>query len=109
VIRSVLQLRAKPGKESALETFYHEREIIKRARRFPGCQDATLLRSVDSGPATHLVIADWDDAAAYARWVADPYRASVAAELTDLLDLSPDEQVLAGLYAPVTPLPPEQF
>lgn len=100
MIRSVLTLRARRGMSQAVEEFYREHGIIERALRFPGCRGVTLLRSADGGPDTHLVVAEWDDAAAYQRWVADPWRARTSAALADLLDAG----VTAGrLYEPVAP------
>ena len=86
MIRSVLALRAKPGQSQAVEDFYRDRGIIEKAVRFPGCRGVMLLRSTDGGPDTHIVVADWDDAAAYAGWVADPWRAGVGADLANLID-----------------------
>ncbi|NUR94446.1 MAG: hypothetical protein HOV67_04210, partial [Kribbellaceae bacterium] len=80
MVRSVLTLRA--ADSGALEELYAEHGILARARRFPGCRDALLLRAVGhdrtSGPATHLVIADWDTAADYQRWVVDPWRVALS-------------------------------
>lgn len=101
MIRSVLALRARKGQAEAVEDLYRERGVLDRARRFPGCRGAALLRCTGDGPGTHLVIADWDDADAYRRWVADPWRASVSAELTELLDTAAGEPLIGGLYEPV--------
>lgn len=113
MIRSVLTLRAREGRLTAVEEFYGSRGILDRARLFPGCRGTNLWRIAGSGSAdstspgaspssfTHLVIADWDSAAAYAGWVADPWRAEVAADLAELLDLSQDKQMIAGLLEPV--------
>jgi heme-degrading monooxygenase HmoA len=98
VIRSVLTLRAAAGKAGALEEFYAEHRILSRARTFAGCRDALLLRSVDGSPATHLVIADWDTAADYRRWVEDPWRAAVSRQLAALLDTESDEPVVGGVF-----------
>jgi heme-degrading monooxygenase HmoA len=98
VIRSVLSLRAAPGQRSALERFYDRHAVLDRARRFRGCRDAVLLRSVDNTTAvTHLVIADWDTAEDYRRWVEDPWRATLAPQLADLLD-SGGEPLVGGLF-----------
>lgn len=108
MVTSVLTLTARAGRSGALEDLYAQRGVLERAARFPGCRGATLLRSTDDGPATHLVIADWDDAAAYAGWVADPWRATVAEELSGLLELSPGSAVVAGLYEAVASPPSGQ-
>jgi heme-degrading monooxygenase HmoA len=102
MIRSVLALRAKHGKSQALEDFYREHGIIERALRFRGCHAVTLLRATDGGPDTHLVVADWDDSAAYQRWVTDPWRTGNSAALAELLDAEADAPVIGRLYQPVT-------
>src|SRR5580698_6854233 len=98
VIRSVLTLRAAAGRAGALEEFYERHGVLARAREFDGCRGAVLLRATDDGPATHLVIADWDEAADYRRWVDDPWRAALSRELADLLDTTPGEPVVGGLF-----------
>ncbi|MEH3076688.1 putative quinol monooxygenase [Quadrisphaera setariae] len=90
MITSVLQLSARPGSEQAVDDLYAERGVLDRSRAFPGCRGAVLLRTVEgslaSGSATHVVIAQWDDEAAYAAWVADPWRNEVGDALAPLLD-----------------------
>ncbi|WP_180357958.1 putative quinol monooxygenase [Streptomyces sp. NP160] len=90
MITSVLQLSARPGSEQAVDDLYAERGVLDRSRAFPGCRGAVLLRTVEgtlaAGSATHVVIAQWDDEAAYAAWVADPWRNEVGAALAPLLD-----------------------
>lgn len=98
MIRSVLTLRAVTGQARALEEFYKEQGILDRARRFGGCRDVQLLRSVDGGVATHLVIADWDSAADYQRWVDDPWRAAVTRRLVELLDTGSDGPLVGGVF-----------
>jgi heme-degrading monooxygenase HmoA len=103
VVRSVLTLRAAAGQAAALEEFYAEHRILERAREFDGCQSALLLRSVGDSPATHLVIADWDTAADYRRWVDNPWRAAVSGQLAALLDNRGDEPLVGGVFELVTP------
>lgn len=98
MIRSVLALRAAQGKAGLLEEFYRDHAILARAREFPGCQSAALLRATAGVSATHLVIADWDAAEDYHRWVADPWRAAVSRQLAALLDTAPDQPVVGGLF-----------
>ncbi|MFG2040539.1 antibiotic biosynthesis monooxygenase family protein [Dactylosporangium sp. NPDC048998] len=98
MIRSVLTLRAAAGQAGALEAFYAEHGILERARRFQGCRDALLLRSVDGGPATYLVIADWDTAADYRRWIEDPWRVAMSRQLAAVLDTNADEPVVGALF-----------
>lgn len=98
MIRSVLTLRAAAGQSTALEKFYEEHAVLQRAREFAGCRDAALLRAAEGGPATYLVIADWDTAADYRRWVADPWRVALSRQLAALLDTGSDEPIVGGLY-----------
>jgi hypothetical protein len=101
MIRSVLTLRA--ADTGALEDLYAGHGILARARRFPGCRDALLLRSVDGGPATHLVIADWDTAADYQHWVEDPWRVALSRQLAAVLDTSSGEPIVGALFELVVP------
>lgn len=101
MIRSVLTLRA--ADTGALEDLYAGHGILARARRFPGCRDALLLRSVDGGPATHLVIADWDTAADYQHWVDDPWRVALSRQLAAVLDTSSGEPIVGALFELVVP------
>jgi heme-degrading monooxygenase HmoA len=103
VIRSVLTLRAAAGRAGALEEFYAEHRILERACAFDGCHSALLLRSVDDSPATHLVIAEWDTAADYRRWVDDPWRAALSGQLAALLDTGGDEPLVGGVFELVAP------
>jgi heme-degrading monooxygenase HmoA len=98
VIRSVLSLTAAPGRARELEDFYAAHGVLARAKEFDGCQDAVLLRASGDGAATHLVIADWDTAADYQRWVDDPWRDAVSRQLAELLDAGEGEPVIGGLF-----------
>jgi antibiotic biosynthesis monooxygenase (ABM) superfamily enzyme len=98
MIRSVLALRAAPGQSKALEDFYEQHAVLRRAREFAGCRDAVLLRAAAGGPVTHLVIADWDTAADYQRWAADPWRVALSRHLAALLDTRSDEPIVGELY-----------
>jgi antibiotic biosynthesis monooxygenase (ABM) superfamily enzyme len=98
VIRSVLSLRAAGGDTAALESYYADQQILERAREFPGCRDAVLLRAIDGGAVTHLVTADWDGPEDYQRWVQDPWRVAVSRRLADLLDTESDELVVGGVF-----------
>ncbi|PWJ49555.1 Quinol monooxygenase YgiN [Quadrisphaera granulorum] len=105
MITSVLQLSARPGNEQAVDDLYADLGVLDRSRAFPGCRGAVLLRTVEgalaAGGATHVVIAEWDDEAAYAAWVADPWRNDVGAALAPLLDAGAAPRAGAVL-APVT-------
>ncbi|HEX7660620.1 MAG TPA: hypothetical protein VF444_14195 [Pseudonocardiaceae bacterium] len=97
----MLTLRSAGGNAEAVEEFYRTNAILARAREFRGCRDAILLRATDGGLATHLVIADWDTAEDYQRWVQDPWRAAMSRQLVALLDTDPDRPMVGGLFEPV--------
>ena len=103
MVRSVLTLRATAGQAGALEALYADHGVLARARVFPGCRGAQLLRSVDGGTATHLVIADWESAADYQRWVDDPWRDALSGRLAALLDKADDEPLVGGVFELVDP------
>jgi antibiotic biosynthesis monooxygenase (ABM) superfamily enzyme len=103
MVRSVLTLRAAAGQAGALEALYANHGVLARARAFPGCRGAQLLRSLDGGSATHLVIADWDTAADYQRWVGDPWRDALSGRLAALLDNTDDGPLVGGVFALVDP------
>lgn len=98
VIRSVLRLHAVPGRADAIAEFYADAGILERALAFPGCRDAVLLRGIDGDSATYLVIADWDGAQDYQRWVSDPWRADVSRRLADLLDTDVAEPAVGNVF-----------
>lgn len=103
MVRSLLTLRATTGQADAIEALYADHGVLARARAFPGCRGAQLLRSVDGGSATHLVIADWDTAADYQRWVDDPWRDALSGRLAALLDNTDDGPLVGGVFELVDP------
>lgn len=100
MIRSILTLRAATGQAGALEDLYARQGVLARARQFPGCRDAVLLRSAGGDPATgtHLVIADWDSIDDYQRWIEDPWRAALSRQLADLLAPGSGELIVGKLF-----------
>ncbi|MGI3783444.1 MAG: antibiotic biosynthesis monooxygenase family protein [Janthinobacterium lividum] len=98
VIRSVLRLRAVPERADLVTRLYVDHAILERARAFGGCRDAQLLRGTGDDGATFLVMADWDTAEDYQRWVADPWRADVSRLLAELLDPGADEPTVGSVF-----------
>jgi len=98
MIRSVLRLHADPARADEVAELYADLEILQRARAFGGCRDARLLRGLGDDDATYLVMADWDAAEDYQRWVDDPWRADVSRRLADLLDPAADEPTVGSVY-----------
>lgn len=88
MVISVLRLHVRPGSEQALIRFYVEHEIFERSRESGGFRGGRLLEPVEPETA-FLVIAEWDDADAYRRWLASPVRAELGVGLEPLLGSKP--------------------
>ena len=99
---SVLTLRVRAGSEPALVRSYEELEIFRHAQESGGFRSGRLLApSVPDEPM--LVIAEWDDAASYERWLASPVRKRLGRELEPLLA---DRPAAGGIYREATCRPP---
>jgi heme-degrading monooxygenase HmoA len=92
VIVSLLNLPVREGCENEVVRFYAEHDVFGLAERVAGCRSGRLLQPVDHG-APFLVVAEWDDAAAYDRWLAAPARAELGELLGPLLDGDPSGSV----------------
>ena len=90
MVVSVLRLHVRPGSEQALIRFYFEHEIFERSRESGGFRSGHLLEPVEPETA-FLVIAEWDDADAYRRWLASPVRAELGVGLEPLLGSEPPD------------------
>lgn len=90
---SVLHLYVRPGMEQALVRFYVEREVFDRSRESGGFRSGRLLDPVEPG-TPFLVLAEWDDAGSYRRWLANPVRAELGAGLKPLLAAEPQAGTL---------------
>lgn len=82
---SVLRVPVREGAEARLEEAYKSFGIFDRARESGGFRAGRLLRPVLAGDP-FLVVAEWDDAAAYQRWLDNPVRAEIATHLESLID-----------------------
>jgi heme-degrading monooxygenase HmoA len=87
---SVLRLPVRPGKEDELVSAFAELRIFERSRESGGFLGARLLRPAGGGP--FLVVAEWEDAADYQRWLDNPVREEVGSRLEHLVA----EDVQAG-------------
>jgi heme-degrading monooxygenase HmoA len=86
---SVLRLPARQGAD--LPTAFAELEIFEHSRRSGGFLGGRLLRAVEGDG--FLVLAEWEDAAAYQGWLDNPVRSELGAQLEPLLtnDVMPGE------------------
>jgi heme-degrading monooxygenase HmoA len=94
VIVSVLFLGVRPGKSDELVEAFDRLQVFERSRENGGFLGARLLRPLEPNEPL-AVVAEWEDAAAYARWLDNPVRAELARELEPLLAEHPPA---GGLY-----------
>jgi heme-degrading monooxygenase HmoA len=88
MITSVLSLPIRLGCEADAVQFYVERDVFRLAAQVGGFRSGKLLQPSEPG-APFLVIAEWDDADAYGRWLAAPTRAELSTLLQPLLGGDP--------------------
>jgi heme-degrading monooxygenase HmoA len=92
VIVSVLELPVRAGSEQAVIEFYVEHEVFRLAGEGLGFRSGRLLQPTEPDGA-FIVVAEWDDAEAYGRWLESPSRAELSAELDPLLDGAPSGRI----------------
>jgi heme-degrading monooxygenase HmoA len=81
MVVSVLRLRPLPGVD--LAAAFTELEVFAHSQRTGGFLGGRLLRSLEGDD--YLVIAEWDDAAAYQGWLDSDARAAVGERLQPLM------------------------
>jgi heme-degrading monooxygenase HmoA len=91
---SVLELHVLPGSEQAVARAYDELGIFERSRESGGFRSGRLLEASEPGRPL-LVIAEWDDAASYERWLSNPVRAELGSQLEPMLA---DEPAAGGIF-----------
>jgi heme-degrading monooxygenase HmoA len=88
MIISVLRLAVQPGRSRDVIRFYEEHDVFGLAAQVGGFHSGSLLEPAEPG-APFLVIAEWDDAEAYGRWLVAPARNELSGLLGPLLDGDP--------------------
>jgi heme-degrading monooxygenase HmoA len=96
---SVLALHVLPGSEPAVADAYDELGGFERARESGGFRFGRLLAPVEGG-GPMLVIAEWDDAASYDRWLSNPVRKELGVIVKPLL--AGDPSPVGVFYATAT-------
>jgi heme-degrading monooxygenase HmoA len=81
---SVLRLLPRPGAADELARRFGALEIFEHSRRSGGFLGGRLLRPLDGD--AFVVIAEWQTDEDYRRWLDNPVRAELGAELEPLLD-----------------------
>jgi len=77
-----------PGSEQAVARAYEELGVFERARESGGFRSGRLLEPAEQGRPM-LVIAEWDDADDYDRWLSNPVREDLGDHLESLLTGDP--------------------
>jgi heme-degrading monooxygenase HmoA len=85
---SVLRLAVRAGREEELVAAYETLEIFVLARESGGFRGGRLLRPLSVGE-DFLVVAEWDEAAAYERWLESPVREELGSRLEPFLEGDP--------------------
>ena len=88
-VLSVLELHVLPGSEQAVARAYDELGVFERARESGGFRSGRLLEPSEPGRPM-LVIAEWDDAGSYERWLSNPAREDLGDHLEPMLDRRSD-------------------
>src|SRR3977135_2264432 len=77
---SVLELPVRAGAEAAIARVYEEAEVFELSRQSGGFLGGRLLRPLRVGEP-FLVIAEWESKAYYQRWLDNPVRESLGAQI----------------------------
>jgi len=81
---SALRIPVRAGAEDAFVRAFAELRIFEHSRRSGGFRGARLLRPLTAGEP-FLVVAEWDDADAYERWLDNPVREDLRRGLEPLV------------------------
>jgi heme-degrading monooxygenase HmoA len=92
VTRSVLIFSILPGRRDEFVATFRRLGVLRRASSQPGFRNAQLFVRVGESDEV-LVTADWESAAAYEGWLANPVRAEIQSELGPLLAADPEPRV----------------
>jgi heme-degrading monooxygenase HmoA len=85
VIVSVLRVPVREGAADELARAFAELDVFEHARRSGGFIGGRLLRPLQPGEPM-LVVAEWEDAAAYQSWLDNPVRHRIGERLGFLLE-----------------------
>jgi|SRR5438105_6300863 len=92
MVRSVLVLRARPGRRDDVTALFEQLGVLREASAVPGFISAELLAAADDADEI-LVTATWRSAFAYEAWLESPVREWIRPALEDLLAAPPVPRV----------------
>jgi quinol monooxygenase YgiN len=98
MVRSILVLRARPGRRDDVTALFERLEILREASAIPGFLGAELGASADDADEL-LVTATWESDAAYDAWLESPVRERMRAPLEELLAEPPEPRVYERVQA----------
>jgi quinol monooxygenase YgiN len=84
MVRSLLVLRARPGRRDDVVTLFERLGVLREASAVPGFLAGELHVAAD-GSDELLVTATWASAAAYDAWLESPVRERLRPSLEELL------------------------
>jgi quinol monooxygenase YgiN len=90
--RSVLFIRAKPGRRDELVALFDRLDVLEKASGQEGFVSSEVHVPVD-GEDLVMVTATWETAEAYQGWLDNPVREEMRPELEKLADGEPESRV----------------
>ena len=87
-ILSALYLQPRNADYDTVLEFFRSERIMEKSRENGGLIDASITVPL-SGSGPMLVIAKWNEARDYERWLANPARAALRPGLSAILDVAP--------------------
>lgn len=96
--RSVLVIRAKPGRRDELVELFARLQVLEKARRQEGFVSCEVQIPTD-GDEHVLVTALWTSPDAYQGWLDNPVREEMRPELEELVEADPEPRVYVVVEA----------
>lgn len=96
--RSVLVIRAKPGRLDELVELFSRLQVLEKASRQEGFVSCEVQVPAD-GDEHVLVTALWTSPDAYQGWLDNPVREEMRPELEELVDADPEPRVYVVVEA----------
>jgi heme-degrading monooxygenase HmoA len=99
--RSVLLIRAKPGRRGEIVELFTRLRVLERASEQEGFLGSELQVPVDDDEHV-LVTATWASPEAYRGWLDNPVREEIGAELEPLVAAEPEPRVYTIVHSVAT-------
>lgn len=98
MIRTILRMIVKPGREAEFERRFMELDVLGAAARAAGLRSGELLRP--RGGGAYVVTATWDGPEAYQTWRDSRAREELGAVVQEVAAPAPDPETfeVVGVY-----------